>query len=576
MFSAARAAPLTRSGPRPLPIAVSVIAHAILLAFVNFGPRSAAPRRPRSLYEAVIQPHEHELVWYSFSRKLPDVSPPDPQKSVSGAELVARDQTIVSNPAQAERGAQMIWRPALQVKPQAEIVAPNILAFRRPPLPPPPPGPPPKLFIPPPPVQKPPAAAPVLPAPPPVEARAGAKPNPILLADVSSALERRPKARDFVPPVPRPEKRSAPAALPEAPTVASSLRSERVPMLAENMASALAHKPQPRRFVPPPAPGQPAASPAALPDAPKVTAELAPGNGTPLNPALQNLAAAALANRPEPRKFVPPRASGGPAAGANLAAPPIEEAPALTLAGAASASVDVAIVGLNPAAALKGPLPEASHDARFSAAPGANGSAGGADSASNTPLAVPGLLVRGGPPRSGAPDAILLARNAPTSPEALAAAMKAAGGVMRTGQPQGEIHLAPPPDPSFYGRDVYSLAVQMPNITSYVGSWIMWFADRERAPGLRPPVPLHKVDPKYFPSAISERIEGKVQIAGVIRANGRVDLLRILKSVDPRLDRSAEEALMKWEFAPAERNGVPVEVDLVAEIPFLLAPQAKR
>jgi periplasmic protein TonB len=107
----------------------------------------------------------------------------------------------------------------------------------------------------------------------------------------------------------------------------------------------------------------------------------------------------------------------------------------------------------------------------------------------------------------------------------------------------------------------------------------MWFADRERVPrgsGLRPPVPLHKVDPKYLPAAISERIEGKVQITGVIRANGRVDLLRILKGVDPRLDRSAEEALLKWEFAPAERNGVPVEVDLVAEIPFLLAPQVKR
>jgi TonB family protein len=108
----------------------------------------------------------------------------------------------------------------------------------------------------------------------------------------------------------------------------------------------------------------------------------------------------------------------------------------------------------------------------------------------------------------------------------------------------------------------------------------MWFAEREPVPrggrGLRLPVPIHKVDPKYFPAAISERIEGKVQIAGVIRVNGRVDLLRVLKGVDPRLDRSAQEALLKWEFEPAERNGRPVEVDIVAEIPFLLAPQAKR
>ena len=155
-----------------------------------------------------------------------------------------------------------------------------------------------------------------------------------------------------------------------------------------------------------------------------------------------------------------------------------------------------------------------------------------------------------------------------------------AGSSQRADQPPAEIRLAPPPAPEFNGRDVYSLAVQMPNISSYVGSWIMWFADRERVPrgdhGLRPPVPIHKVDPKYLPAAISERIEGKVQITGVIRTNGRVDLLRILKGVDPRLDRSAEDALLKWEFAPAERNGVPVEVDLVAEIPFLLAPQAKR
>jgi hypothetical protein len=51
---------------------------------------------------------------------------------------------------------------------------------------------------------------------------------------------------------------------------------------------------------------------------------------------------------------------------------------------------------------------------------------------------------------------------------------------------------------------------------------------------------------------------------------------RVLKGVDSRLDQSAAEALRKWEFEPAERNGAPVEVDLVAEIPFVLAPQVRR
>ncbi len=143
-----------------------------------------------------------------------------------------------------------------------------------------------------------------------------------------------------------------------------------------------------------------------------------------------------------------------------------------------------------------------------------------------------------------------------------------------------EIRLVPPPDPQFNGREVHTLAVQMPNITSYVGSWIMWFAERtpdgtRAGRGLQPPVPVHKVDPKYFPEAIAERIEGKVQLVGVLGTNGRVYTLHVLKSVDPRLDRSAAQALLKWRFEPAQRDGLPVEVDIIAEIPFLLAPRAK-
>ena len=76
-----------------------------------------------------------------------------------------------------------------------------------------------------------------------------------------------------------------------------------------------------------------------------------------------------------------------------------------------------------------------------------------------------------------------------------------------------EIRLAPAPDSQFAGRDVYTLAIQMPNITSYVGSWIIWFAERDPSGphtrhDLSPPVPMHKVDPKYYPSAIADRVEG--------------------------------------------------------------------
>jgi len=89
-------------------------------------------------------------------------------------------------------------------------------------------------------------------------------------------------------------------------------------------------------------------------------------------------------------------------------------------------------------------------------------------------------------------------------------------------------------------------------------------------------VPLRKVDPKYIPAAASDRIEGKVLLAAIIRKDGHVDTVRLLKHLDDRLDRSAVEALQKWIFEPARRNGKPVDVDAVFEIPFRLAPLAAR
>jgi len=575
MFSAARTAPLTRSGPRPQPIALSLMAHAGILSLVVLGPAPNASHRPQSLYEQVIKPHEHELVWYSFRQKLPEVSPSGMQHSqLDGAELKNPDQTMIASPKQAERGAQMIWRPAPQVKPQPPMVSPNILAFRLPLIP----APPRKMFVPPAVRRRRPTDPVALPEPPDIQVQQ----HRTMPASLVAAIENRPKPRNFVPPARKPERQVAAQGLPEAPGIATTLRSERVPMLAENMAAALANKPQPRTFVPPPARSRTSAGPVALPDAPKIAMQLARADGVAQNLAMQGISAAALPGKPKAREFVAPPAGGGHSRNGSAAMPLLEEAPTVNAAGMPSANVNVAVVGLNPATRLAGPLPDGSLPARFSASPNANGNAGG-DGSAGSALSVPGLLIHGGtsPQNSSPSNPLLVARVAPTSREALEAAVKASGAAEDPDPPSPEIHLAPAPDPQFSGRDVYTLAVQMPNITSYVGSWIMWFAERTprgpRSGGrLHPPVPLHKVDPRYHPSAISERVEGRVQIAGVIRADGRVDQLRILKSVDARLDQSAEEALLKWEFEPARRNGNSVEVDVVAEIPFLLAPQVKR
>jgi protein TonB len=121
----------------------------------------------------------------------------------------------------------------------------------------------------------------------------------------------------------------------------------------------------------------------------------------------------------------------------------------------------------------------------------------------------------------------------------------------------------------------------MPNITSFSGSWLVWFAERRPLDGLAPtdmqsPVPLRKVDPKYYRDAVYNHLEGTVRLFAVIRKDGQVDSIEILRGVDHLLDRSAADALAKWQFAPAKRGGVPVDVDAVFEVPFRLAPRAEQ
>ncbi len=138
------------------------------------------------------------------------------------------------------------------------------------------------------------------------------------------------------------------------------------------------------------------------------------------------------------------------------------------------------------------------------------------------------------------------------------------------------IRVSSAPDHRFNGRDVYMMAIQMSNLTSASGSWLIWYSPRSMdstaLAQLTPPVPYRKVDPKYLPSAISDHVEGKVQLFCVIGREGKVSSIELVHGADERLNQSAEEALAKWEFYPATRNGQAVDVDVVVEIPFVLAP----
>jgi len=134
------------------------------------------------------------------------------------------------------------------------------------------------------------------------------------------------------------------------------------------------------------------------------------------------------------------------------------------------------------------------------------------------------------------------------------------------------------PEKVLGAKRVYTMLVNMPNLTSVSGSWILNFAELNEqthsgyanpdAQDLSGPVPLKKVDPKYPPEFRSLHVDGEVVLYAIIRKDGSVDSIQLVHSVDPRLDANAMEALAQWKFRPAEKRGEPVDLEAVVHIPF--------
>jgi len=54
----------------------------------------------------------------------------------------------------------------------------------------------------------------------------------------------------------------------------------------------------------------------------------------------------------------------------------------------------------------------------------------------------------------------------------------------------------------------------------------------------------------------------------VIRADGSVDSVELVRGIDQQLDANAMEALSQWKFRPASRQGAPVDLKAIVHIPF--------
>jgi TonB family protein len=120
-------------------------------------------------------------------------------------------------------------------------------------------------------------------------------------------------------------------------------------------------------------------------------------------------------------------------------------------------------------------------------------------------------------------------------------------------------------------RKFYSLTLNMPNLNSSGGSWVIRFAelkDDGQKGELTAPVATHKTDPAYPLELMRHNVQGTVTLRAVIHSDGSVGDVSVLRSVDDQLDHYACAALSRWRFLPATKNGNAVDLEAVVMIPF--------
>jgi TonB family protein len=295
-------------------------------------------------------------------------------------------------------------------------------------------------------------------------------------------------------------------------------------------------------------------------------------------------------------------AASAASAAANAGPPPDVQG-----AGAAKGQGQLIALGLNPAD-VRGPIsvPNGNRSGEFHVSPSGKadapgtpnltgtlngsglgpgkGTGGGSGAGSGGP---PGIMV-GAPPAgavtsaaAGTPskfpgagmagDPVFAARK-----RMMAAAMAASLPGVRNRPPPPPVRLPEDPELSveqrvFGKKRYYKLIMNMPNLSSATGSWIIRFAEltqnADKAP-LMGPVATTKVDPAYPADAMRDRVEGTVTLYAVIRTDGTVDDVKVLNSLDSRLDANAAHALAGWRFLPGTKGGAPVALEAVVEVPF--------
>jgi len=88
--------------------------------------------------------------------------------------------------------------------------------------------------------------------------------------------------------------------------------------------------------------------------------------------------------------------------------------------------------------------------------------------------------------------------------------------------------------------------------------------------GIAPPSLLREVKPDYTEEGRRRGVEGDVDLEIVVRGDGSVGDVKLVRGLGTGLDQRAIDAVRQWRFSPATRQGVPVDVIVHVSVEFRL------
>jgi protein TonB len=90
--------------------------------------------------------------------------------------------------------------------------------------------------------------------------------------------------------------------------------------------------------------------------------------------------------------------------------------------------------------------------------------------------------------------------------------------------------------------------------------------------GVTTPIVLREVKPQYTSDAMRAKVQGSVWLECVVRPDGSVGDVKVLRSLDSTfgLDLEAMKAARQWRFRPGTRLGEPVSVLVIIQLDFTL------